>query len=121
MKEADLQRAVSDYLQYKMNAGDLYFDRLNSGSVLVKRGVKTYRVELCREGTADFMVVRKDIIPAYPTHIAVEAPQVIFLELKGEKGKQLPEQGAFQKLVEAQGASYFIIRSIEELEEVLDE
>ena len=49
----------------------------------------------------------------------LENVRLIFLELKGDKGKQRPEQKEFQKLVENQGASYFIIRSLEDLEEIL--
>ena len=49
------------------------------------------------------------------------APFVIFLELKGDKGKQRPEQGAFQKLVEAQGCEYHIVRSVEEVAGILGE
>ena len=58
LTEADLKRSVEDYLTYLMNQGKLYFDRLNSGAVYVKRGDRTYGVQLCREGTADFMVFR---------------------------------------------------------------
>lgn len=116
MKEADLKLAVEDYLQYGMNQGKWYFDRLNSGSLLTQRGQNTYRVNLCREGTADFMVIRKWWPQGAPNKWET---RVLFLELKGDKGKQRPEQGAFQKLVEAQGAEYHIIRSIDDLEKVL--
>ena len=113
MLERDLKLAVEDYLTYLMNQGKLYFDRLNSGSLITKRGQSTYRVNLCREGTADFYVIRKVNVGG------ADFLKLIFLELKGAKGKQRPEQGAFQKLVEAQGASYFLIRSIEELGAVI--
>ena len=113
MKEADLKLAVSEYLQYGTNQGKWYADRLNSGEVIVNYGASgRHRVKLCREGTADFFVLTM-------FQCGLWIPRIIFLELKGEKGKQRPEQGAFQKLVESQGASYFIIRSIEGLEEVL--
>lgn len=112
MKEADLKLAVSEYLQYKTNLGELYADRLNSGEVIVVVGQSRRRVKLCREGTADFFVLKT-------FRCGLEIPRIIFLELKSEKGKQRPEQAAFQKLVKAQGAEYYIIRSIEELEKVL--
>lgn len=118
MKEADLQRAVSDYLQYQMNLGKLYFDRLNSGSILTKRGKNTYRVSLCREGTADFMVVKGWETDRFSISDLIS--EIIFLELKGTKGKQRPEQKEFQELVEAQGAEYYVVRSIEELEDILE-
>ena len=130
MKEKDLKLAVSQYLEYGTNQGKWYADRLNSGSVLVKRGDKTYRVELCREGTADFMVIAlKTFQFSHFIRSGEDAEttawfpycRIIFLELKGDKGKQRPEQGGFQKLVEAQGAEYYIIKSVDEVMEVLGE
>ena len=119
MKENELKSCISDNLEYGTKQGRWYSDRLNSGSVLVKKGAKVYKVQLCREGTADFMVIQNSWTNAYPTHINVEHPRIIFLELKGEKGKQRPEQKEFQKLIEAQGAEYYIIKSLEDLEEIL--
>ena len=115
MREADLKLAVEDYLQYGMNQEKWYFDRLNSGSLLTQRGQNTYRVNLCREGTGDFMVFKRGSV------CGECGPEfcLIFLELKGEKGKTSPAQNAFKILVEKQGASYFVIRSIEDLEKVL--
>lgn len=125
LTEAELKRQVEDFLQYGMNQGRWYFDRLNSGSLLTKRGESTYRVNLCREGTADFIVLRLAqyvdgaVMFTFRNGIFTPVCKIIFLELKGDKGKQRPEQGAFQKLVEAQGAEYHIIRSVEEVMEIL--
>ena len=119
MKEADLKLAVSEYLQYGTNQGKWYADRLNSGAVYVKRGDRTYGVQLCREGTADIMVLDSGKPPAL--EYANNNPRIIFLELKGDKGKQRPEQGAFQRLIEAQGAEYYIVRSVEDVMEILGE
>ena len=115
MKEAELKLAVSQYLEYKTNLGELYADRLNSGAIYEKRGDRVYGVKLCREGTADFMVLK-----GRGAFLGQRLESLIFLELKSDKGKQRPEQREFQKLVEAQGASYFIIRSIEELQTILE-
>lgn len=118
MKEKDLKLAVSQYLEYGTNQGKWYADRLNSGSVLVKRGEKTYRVELCREGTADFMAIQEATILGLDR--IEQRIRIIFLELKGDKGKQRPEQRVFQGKVEAQGAEYHIIRSVEEVQALLE-
>lgn len=115
MKEQDLKLAVSQYLEYLTNQGKVYADRLNSGSVLVKKGAKTYRVGLCREGTADFMMFKKVNVEG------VDFLRLIFLELKGERGKASPAQNAFQVLVEAEGAEYHIVRRVEEVAEILGE
>lgn len=115
MKEKDLKLAVSQYLEYGTNQGKWYADRLNSGAVIVNYGASgQHRVKLCREGTADFMVIKLG-------SGVFENLCLIFLELKGDKGKQRPEQGAFQKLVEAQGAEYYIVRSVEKVMEILGE
>ena len=113
--EGELKLAVSEYLEYKTNSGELYADRLNSGAIYEKRGDKTYGVMLCREGTADFFVFHKVNVGG------AEFLKLIFLELKSATGKQRPEQEVFQKLVEAQGASYFLIRTVEEVMEILGE
>ena len=104
LSEGDIKRAVSDYLEYKQNAGELYFDRLNSGSFIEVRGQTRRRVKGCRAGTADFFVLKSG--------------RVIFLEIKSAKGKLRTEQKCFKTLVEGFGAEYYIIRSIEELAEI---
>ena len=119
MKEKDLKLAVSEYLEYGTNQGKFYADRLNSGEVIVMAGQNRRRVKLCREGTADFMVIRARRY--FRNMPLVITPQVIFLELKGDKGKTSPEQRAFQKLIEAYGAEYHLIHSVEELKEILSE
>ena len=113
ISEADLKTAVSDYLQYKLNAGELYYDRLNAGEVVVMAGQSRRRVKLCREGTADFLVIK----PTKRSGVVIS--QIIFLELKSAKGRSSPEQRAFRILVESQGASYFIIHSLEELQVII--
>ncbi len=112
MLESDLKLAVEQYLQYKQNAGELVFLRLNTGDFIEVRGNTRRRVKGCPKGTSDFMVIQQAPWPPY-------TPLCSFIELKSDKGKQRLEQGAFQKLVEAQGAEYYIVRSVEELEELL--
>lgn len=109
MKEADLQRAVLDYLKYQMNLGKLWFTRLNSGMAYKKHGNKYYAIKLCDKGTADILVI-------YPT---AEGPTVLFLELKSEKGKLTKEQFEFSGMAWRMGCEYHVIRTIERLEEIL--
>ena len=122
MREKDLKLAVSEYLEYGTNQGKWYADRLNSGEAIVIAGQSRRRITLCREGTADFIVIRRNRSPYndWGGTVACCFANIIFIELKGDKGKQSPEQGAFQKLVESQGAEYAIIRSIDELEAILE-
>ena len=109
--EGDLKNTCADYLQYGMNQGKWWFTRLNCGEAFVKKGGKDYKIELCEEGTADFEVIKQNCV--------LEYTDVLFIELKSEKGKQSPEQGSFQKIVEAQGCKYYLLRSFEELEALL--
>ena len=117
MKEAELKSAVEGYLQYGMNQGKWYFDRLNSGEIVALFGESRRRIKLCREGTADYFVLKW----WYPQGAPNKGETIItFLELKSEKGRQRPEQMEFQKLVEGQGADYYIIKSIEGLQRILE-
>ena len=112
MNEAELKKAVTEYLDYRMNLGELYWDRLPSGEWIEVRGNTRRRVRGCREGTADILVLKKVWFLS----------RTIFLELKGEKGRQSKEQKAFQILVESQSADYFLIYPegwLEKLEGIL--
>jgi len=109
--EKELKRTVTEYLQYQQNAGNLMWFPMNSGKAFVKRGDKEYKIQLCDEGTADLLILRKWKVGVFC--------EVLFIELKSARGRQSPAQGSFQKLVESQGASYSIVRSLEELEKVL--
>lgn len=117
MKEAELKRTVEDYLQIQMNMGRLYFDRLNSGNALILQSNTKRRIRLCREGTADFFV----LYSGKPDNLefANSNPRVIFLELKGEHGKESAEQKVFAKLVMEHGAEWHLITSIDDLETAL--
>jgi len=123
VKESDLKKTVKDYLQIGMNQGKWYYDRLNSGYAFVGTPQHPRRIKLCCEGTSDFMVIMGvPVIDQWDNEAPIHRGclvRLIFLELKSEKGKQRQEQEWFQRDVEEQGASYFIIHSIEELQEIL--
>ncbi|KKM73569.1 hypothetical protein LCGC14_1409200 [marine sediment metagenome] len=118
MSEADLKRTVTEYLTIGRAQGRWWFERLNSGDVLVKGGAKHYKIKLCEEGTADFVVIRESVVPVF-AQVTVMTTQAIFLELKSEKGRTSPAQDAFKIIVEAQGCVYKIIRSMEDLIEIV--
>ena len=106
MKEADLKRCIRDYLQYQMNLGNLYYDFLNSGDLIVLNHNGTHRrIKLCRPGTADLYVLRNG--------------KLLFVEVKREGGKQSKEQKAFEAMAIKNGAEYKVVRSLEDLERAL--
>ena len=113
MKEADTKRTIADYLEVGMAQGKWYADRLNSGEVIEVRGNTRRRVKLCRTGTADFFVLK-----GREAFLGARLESVIFLEVKGDKGMQRQEQKDFQELIEAQGAEYYVVRSVEEVQEI---
>jgi hypothetical protein len=95
-KESDLKSSIANYLQILENQGSLWYERLNSGELLVlnKDGSKRM-VNLCRKGTADFITIVRS--------------HVIFIETKSKTGKQSPEQKEFQSKVESVGALYWLV------------
>ncbi len=119
MKEADLKRSVRDYLEYGTNQGKWYADSLFSGEAIEVRGETRRRIRGCRAGTADFMVLQADDLWDGVHATRIPACRIMYIELKGEKRKQRPEQEAFQKLIESQGASYHIIRDVDDLIKLL--
>jgi len=110
LKEAEIKYTIGEYLQYGENQLKWWYERLNCGNAFKEFGGDKYRIKLCREGTSDFIVV---------------SPRgVFFIEVKTEKGKQSDAQIEFQAKVEAQHpgsrASYHIVRSLEEVEGLLE-
>ena len=103
--EAELKVQIEDYLQYQQNAGILYWDRLNSGDFIEVRGNTRRRIKGCRKGTADLIILK--------------GGRTIFIELKSSKGRLRPEQTLFGELVQSQGCSYQVVRSLEELVDII--
>ena len=117
--EAQLKHSVSEYLEYGQNQGKWLYLRLNAGDYIETRGTTRRRVKGCAKGTSDFLVIMKTRIPAYPTHVWVEATRVIFIELKSNTGTVSEEQREFGKLAEFHLAEFAVVRSLEELQEIV--
>ena len=112
ISEASIKRAITDYLEIGQAQGRWVYLRLNSGDFIEVRGDTRRRIKGCMAGTSDLLVIKQ-------SECEYGCPTVIFIELKSAKGRQSPEQRAFQKLVEMQRASYNIVHSFEELENIL--
>lgn len=101
--EAPVKKQVAKYLAGLMKLGVLYYDRLNSGHIVLARH---HTMCLCRNGTADFFVLTRG--------------KLIFLECKRPKGGHVrPEQGEFKALVEAQGAAYHLVRGVDDVDAII--
>jgi hypothetical protein len=95
---------------------------LNSGDVFRPGAAgKMYKVKGSPKGTADCLVLQKEVRIAKISlnRVTYTVPRPIFIEFKSDKGKQTPEQKAFEETVKQQGYEYYVIRSIDELVEVL--
>mgnify|MGYP001582166877 CR=1 FL=1 len=115
MSEADLKRTCEDYLQLLQNGGKLIFLRLNSGNLVVSNPDGSYRRRIrgCPSGTADYIIIRSCLGESCILRI------VDFIELKSVKGRQSPDQLAFEDLVTKQGCGYHIVRTLEELQLII--
>lgn len=116
IREADIKRAVDDYLQYGANQGKWVFFRLNAGEFFIE-GKTRRRIKGCMKGTSDFLVVQADRLHAHAYDFPIASP--VFIEVKSPSGKQSKDQIIFQGLVEAQGAEYHLVRSVDELQKIL--
>ncbi len=123
LKEADIKRSVEDWLQYQQNLGRLIFHRLNAGDFIVVEGESRRRIKGQGKGTADYLVIQpatiqfKHFTELSPEHHIVRAT---YVEIKSETGRTTKEQDEFAEKVRQKHCKYFIVRSIEELEEALD-
>jgi len=107
-KESDLKSTIYQYLTVCESMGKLWFERLNSGELLVLNKDQSKRlVKLCREGTSDFIVV------------AFGRP--IFIECKKIGGKQSESQKEFQQKVESVGAIYWLVDNFEQFLNLMQE
>ena len=119
MKEADLKRTCEEFLQIYQSQGKLVFLRLNAGAFITQSG---HWAKGCQKGTADLLVLMGESCPITfqdkPMNLFIS--RMIFIELKSDKGRQSADQKQFQSMVEAQGAEYELIRSLEALQEILE-
>jgi hypothetical protein len=118
MTEADLKRAVEDYLTIQQNARKLMFLRLNSGDFFIAKSEESAfrrRVKGCPKGTSDYIIIRG----MCGTNFSFAA--VYFIELKSETGKLSPEQKQFRNLAESHGTQYLVIRDLDTLRGIVEQ
>ncbi|MFA5299102.1 MAG: hypothetical protein WC389_12920 [Lutibacter sp.] len=108
ISEAQLKKSIQDYLQVLENQGVLYWDRLNSGELLVLNKDESKRlVKLCRKGTADIIILF--------------SKKVIYLETKKLGGEQGESQKEFEFKVKNQGAEYYLVDTYEKFLSMIDQ
>lgn len=118
LTEADIIRAIGDYLQVQRNLGKLVYIRNNTGAIPIEAGKYKRRfVRFGDKGSPDFLVfIEADLVTdtyyfQYMKTIAIEA--------KSETGKQSKEQLEWQADFERIGGKYYVVRSVDEVIEII--
>lgn len=103
MLEKDLQKSIIEYLSYRK---DVYFVRNNSfaGNFLRKDGSKGY-IKNNKAGSPDILICYRG--------------EFIGCEIKNEKGKMSELQEEAKKSLEEAGGRYIIVRSINDVIDLL--
>ena len=104
--EAQIQKAILQWGTYKK----ILMHRINViGTPVHKKDGSTGYRPSTNAGMADI----------HATVVVEDIPVSVWLEVKTKTGKQSPRQRQFQEAVEAAGGYYFIVRSIDEVDESL--
>ena len=104
--EAQIQKAILQWGTYKK----ILMHRINViGTPVHKKDGSTGYRPSTNAGMADI----------HATIMVEDIPVAVWLEVKTKTGKQSPKQKQFQDAVEAAGGYYFIVRSIDEVDESL--
>jgi len=118
ISEANIIRAIGDYLQIQKNQGKLMFIRNNSGAIPISDGKNKRRyIKFGDKGSPDFLVWKLEYY-RYNFQMLIRADSIAF-EVKSENGKQSKAQKEWQDDFENVGASYYIVRSVDEVIDIL--
>ncbi len=125
LTEAEVKHGVEEYLQYAMNQGKLWWCRLNAGDIVLPNKDGSRRMfKGVKPGTADIMVIQGGQVQfSYRGKLYGEPHKisfVTFVECKSSKGKQSELQVEFQEMITGFHCRYAVVRSTEELQEVLE-
>lgn len=119
--EAQTQRAILELLA----AEGIFAFRLNSGAFVINDGrgqPRFLRANSLGAGVADIRAdvrIQRVFYKGSPNELVVDCFVPLWLEVKSEDGRQSPEQHSFQDFVERQGHVYAIVRSVDDVLDVL--
>ena len=97
-KESDVVRSISEYLQARRH----FFWRNNTGAFRTDKGGMYF---FGAKGSPDLFVLTRGGV-------------LISLEVKTQTGRQSPDQKAWETRCQEIGASYHVVRSIEDVQEI---
>ncbi len=117
LTEADVIRAIKDYLQIQKNQGKLMYIRNNTGAIPIEAGKNKRRfIRFGDKGSPDFLVWQKDYYIDRPGSYI----RCIALEAKSDTGTQLPDQIKWQADFVKIGGEYYIVRCPEYLINIIE-
>ena len=104
MKESGIITAINHYLNYLENQEKLVFIRNNSGAFINPKG---RFFKMGRPGSPDFLIFLK-------------GGKCLHLEVKNEKGRQNDRQLNYEMKIANLGHRYCIVRSVAEVERLIN-
>jgi len=116
--ERHITRPIHQYLEIQERRGNLIYIRNNTGATRFTRpNGQVGMIRYGKVGSPDFIVWKKSIEQIHTSKgpLTVNYFRTYFLEVKTSKGKQSPGQKEFQKQAVRMGADYFIVRSLQDV------
>lgn len=107
MLEGVIKRQIKDYLSILRMRGDLAFYEIYTGPRIFGKGNHKVFLKNPSPGIPDLVILPNQ----KPT---------IWAELKSDKGRQRPEQKAFQESCDRMGHTYCLWRSLDDCKNYLD-
>lgn len=119
LTEDEVKKDILKHLEELRGYGKLWYERMNVGVF-----GPHHNIQGARKGTADFIVVQGgevQMVHAIQKKVHKTHPVafVTFIECKSSDGKQKPDQFDFEAEVAKFNCRYAIVRSVDDLMEVL--
>lgn len=110
MKESIIQSQIIDYLLFCESQNKLMFSRLNN----------IPPVQKLANGKMCFRRLPKGVKHGIPDIMIIKGGSVIFIEVKSDTGRQSEGQKIWEKNCLVHGAKYFLIRSVQEVVNIIE-
>ena len=108
MKESEIQSQIIDFLQILEKQGKLFFQRTNN-----------VPISMMRNGKRVFRSMPQGAKKGFPDIIVVVDGYFIGLEVKTLIGRQSEHQKAMEKLIIENGGVYVVVRSLDDVINIL--
>lgn len=116
--EKHIQHSIEEFLALHEEMGNLVYQKNNTGAVRIERpGKRSSFMRFGKKGSPDFLVWRRHFVTGIKEHIQI--CQTLFIEVKTDVGQQSEGQRKFQLMVENMGGTYYIVRSFEEVKQLV--